>query len=73
MIGMTVTYLALVETAKRRFFRTTAPVQRPQRRRHGYRILRRAGRFTVTGRPARRTAATPGSFASAAGGAQRRP
>lgn len=47
--GLTVVYLALVETAKRAFYRGLPPVPPTRARRAGHRLHRRAARFTTAG------------------------
>ena len=80
LAGIVVVYLALVETGKYWFFRLYHPpaTPAPRHRRHGYRVHRRAGRFTVrtlrpVGRPdpdqADRKRPAPGSTAGLPGNA----
>jgi Mg2+-importing ATPase len=50
LAGMTVVYLFIVETLKKRFFRRTLPAAKPRHRGSASRIARRASRFSVGAR-----------------------
>ncbi|MBA8829013.1 magnesium-translocating P-type ATPase [Alpinimonas psychrophila] len=47
LVGMTVLYLLIVETLKKRFFRRKIPVVQPRHRGRATRVARRASRFSV--------------------------